>query len=597
MDRKSILAIVLSVSIMLLWFVLFPTNKAAEAVLDAEQISAVEEAPSPPVQETIEEIESPVAKMVLSAEEDFEEVLTTIKTDYIEAIFTNKGGNLVSYKLLKHEDRGEPVDLITAWDDGPHAFSLSLGDGSDGLLDGQYSLEVLSDLSLKYSKAYSLQGKVGADQSVFVVSKCWEFKPAEYLFQLEVTIDGNNEIPVLSNTDFAYTVEFGPQLGPVLKATKNKGRYQDFRDVWLSSNGKPKKDKSKNLYRSSYERYSWTAIVGKYFMLSSIPDATQYVYTWDMRPQENGEAGSRFRISRPPLKSSKTTDTYKFYLGPKIAKDLTSYNLSTKNAWNLSGTNLDGVLTSVPILGQLEKILKWIMGIFYLIIPNYGVSIILLTVLVRALMFPMTKKGSESTLRMQELSPRIKELQEKYKDNPTKLNTEMAMLYKKEGYNPLSGCLPMLLQLPIFFAMYNLFNNHFDLRGAMFIPGWITDLSQPEYVWSFAPFRIPILGWSQLRLLPFLYLVSQLLYGKINQTTGQQSNNQMVMFMYVMPIMFFFILYDVPSGLLIYWIMSNTLSLFQQMAINKYLKARKEEMAKQNTQKNAILPPKKRKKK
>ncbi len=154
----------------------------------------------------------------------------------------------------------------------------------------------------------------------------------------------------------------------------------------------------------------------------------------------------------------------------------------------------------------------------------------------------------------------------------------------------------MLLQIPIFLSMYNLFNNHFDLRGAMFIPGWIPDLSVPEYVWNFPDgVRLPLLGWTALRLLPFIYVGSQLLYGKVTQTPGQQSNNQMKMMLYVMPIVFFFVLYDVPSGLLIYWIFSNLLTMVQQLIINKYIKAKKAHTVVEET-KPVIAPPKKRKK-
>jgi YidC/Oxa1 family membrane protein insertase len=177
---------------------------------------------------------------------------------------------------------------------------------------------------------------------------------------------------------------------------------------------------------------------------------------------------------------------------------------------------------------------------------------------------------------MQALSPKIKEIQTKYKDNPQKMNAEMAEFYKKEGYNPLSGCLPMVIQIPIFFAMYNLFSNHFDLRGAMFIPGWIPDLSVPEAIYNFPnDFRLPLLGWTAIRLLPFIYVGSQLLYGKVTQTPDQKGNSQMKMMLYVMPIAFFFILYDVPSGLLLYWIMSNVLTLVQQLIINKYIMHKK----------------------
>jgi YidC/Oxa1 family membrane protein insertase len=246
------------------------------------------------------------------------------------------------------------------------------------------------------------------------------------------------------------------------------------------------------------------------------------------------------------------------------------------------------------VLAPLEWILKWFLTLFYRLIPNYGVAIILVTLLVKLLMFPLTRKGSESTLRMQTLAPKVKEIQDKYKDNPQKMNAEMAAFYKKEGYNPLSGCLPMLIQIPIFFAMYSLFNNHFDLRGAMFIPGWIPDLSLPESVFHFENFTVPFLGWTDLRLLPFIYVGSQLLYGKVTQTPDQKSNTQMKLMLYAMPIIFFFVLYDVPSGLLVYWIMSNVLTMVQQVSINKYLARKK--AAEGIGEPEPVIAPKRRKK-
>ena len=157
----------------------------------------------------------------------------------------------------------------------------------------------------------------------------------------------------------------------------------------------------------------------------------------------------------------------------------------------------------------------------------------------------------------------------------------------------------MLLQIPIFFAMYNLFNSHFDLRGAEFIPGWIPDLSLPEAIYNFPDnFRLPLLGWNALRLLPFIYVGSQLLYGKVTQTPDQQGNKQMKMMLYAMPVIFFFVLYDVPSGLLIYWIMSNLLTMVQQLGLNKYM-AKKKAAAAVSEPKPVIAPvgPKKKRKK
>ncbi|MDR1836519.1 MAG: membrane protein insertase YidC, partial [Treponema sp.] len=359
------------------------------------------------------------------------------------------------------------------------------------------------------------------------------------------------------------------QIGPRFEKLDN--RY-DYRQYVTFVNGKKKNAKLNEVIDT---RPTWAAISGKYFVFIAIPYIGQYSVNFSDKEEPGIPSASRFNIIRPAVNVSKTSDTYRFYLGPRRQEDLAVYNTG-KNEFALKDTNLVEIASSRGILSPLEKLLKWFLLIFYKIVPNYGVAIILLTLLVKILFFPLTKKGSEATLRMQALAPKIKELQEKYKDNPQKMNAEMAQFYQKEGYNPLSGCLPLLLQFPIFIAMYNLFNNHFDLRGAMFIPGWIPDLSVPEAIWQFpGDFTLPIFGWTALRALPFIYVGSQLIYGKVTQMPGQQSNNQMKIMLYVMPIVFFFILYNVPSGLLIYWIFSNILTLVQQVIINKYILAKK----------------------
>jgi YidC/Oxa1 family membrane protein insertase len=169
------------------------------------------------------------------------------------------------------------------------------------------------------------------------------------------------------------------------------------------------------------------------------------------------------------------------------------------------------------------------------------------------------------------------ELQTKYKNNPEKLNQEMAKLYQETGYNPVSGCLPMFIQLPLVIAMFNLFNNYFEFRGAMFIPGWIPDLSVGDSIYTLK-FNLPFLG-NQIRLLPVIYLASQLIYSKITSATSGGANaTQMKIMMYAMPLVFFFVFYSAPSGLLIYWTISNLLQLVQQTFLNKLTKSKKVEL-------------------
>ena len=156
------------------------------------------------------------------------------------------------------------------------------------------------------------------------------------------------------------------------------------------------------------------------------------------------------------------------------------------------------------------------------------------------------------------------------------MQKEMMELYKTHKVNPVGGCLPMLLQIPIFFALYSLLNDNFALRGALFIPHWIPDLSVPEFVWDFSPFTLPILGWHSLRILPILMVATQLLTTKFTtppDTSGQAG--QMKIITYVLPAFFFFILYDMPSGLVLYWMVQNILSVFQQIYINSVNKKKK----------------------
>jgi YidC/Oxa1 family membrane protein insertase len=397
------------------------------------------------------------------------------------------------------------------------------------------------------------------------------------MFELSITLDGGRSMNSLNFNGAAYTLGFGPQSGPTFEKLDEQ---RDYRHFIYYTNGSLKTERPGNKPITTRDMITWGGIAGKYFTLLVVPDTAPYAYTYTSQPADPAlVATSRFFIERPALNVARDTNTLRFYLGPKDQKILARYD-NGQNAFGYNGLGIEKA-SNTPgfwsILSPLETLLKWIMGFFYMLIPNYGVAIIFLTLVVKLVLFPLTKKGSEGTLKMQAISPRIKELQDKYKDNPTKMQTEMAKIYKEEGYNPMSGCLPLLIQMPIFFAMYNMFNNHFDLRGAMFIPGWIPDLSAPEHFINFG-FTVPFLGWDSLHLLPFVYVGSQILYTKVTQTPDMQSNKQMKMMMYLMPVMFFFILYNMPTGLEVYWIFSNVFTMVQQLLINRYMAKKKAEM-------------------
>jgi YidC/Oxa1 family membrane protein insertase len=606
MEKRTVLAIVLSVVVItgfyLIQGIFFPpsmpetfpaqtTEAPASAVSPAAPAEGVE---SLPVTDTPAAVSAQAVAEESAADEITAQPPVIIETNLIRAALSNKGGDIVSYQLKDHLDQGAPVNMVLGGSAEPHAFTVAFGNTNELLsrqirpVEAYFKVRRISDYIVEFSRDFS----VNRDGGRFTLTKRYEFKPDEYMFELNITLDGGHSLNRFDFNGAAYTLSSGPQIGPGFEKLDQRYEYRHY----LTYKGKLKTEKvNDNGPTVISTQPSWAAVAGKYFTLIALPYANQYDVVFSTQAEPGLPSASRLLVTRPAFGSSRIEDKYQFYLGPKNQETLSAYDTG-KNNWKIADAGLIEAANSRGILAPLENLLKWILVLFHRLIPNYGVAIILLTLLVKVLTFPLTRKGSESTLKMQTLSPKIKEIQEKYKDNPQKMNAEMAEFYKKEGYNPLSGCLPMIIQIPIFFAMYNLFNNHFDLRGAMFIPGWIPDLSLPESVLNFGSFRLPILGWNDLRLLPFIYVGSQLLYGRVTQTPDQQSNNQMKIMLYAMPIIFFFILYDVPSGLLLYWIMSNVLTMVQQVSINKYLARKKAEAAAAAPQPAPVIAPRKKKK-
>lgn len=591
-DKRTIIAIVLSVVIIIVGFVvqdMFMPSKAVPAQTGGAATPAASSqssaAANQPVSSTISALPVTTATSTVSSAQPSSSIPVpeaerryTITTDLFEAVLTNKGGDLVSLKLRKHKDKEGAVDLVVPDAAGNGGLSLSFGaTAATPITDLMHTVQI--DNTIIFSRAYEVQVPGKAEKQVFTLKKTYTFKNGDYMFGMAVSLENSaNEYLPLNIDGYAYTVSFGPQIGPKLTAQPGNG-YSDTRNFIKLVGGKRKNEQPKpGVPLVLKDQPSWVALAGKYFVLIAYPEQKNFRTTLSTSKDTYLFQKDSFSLSRPVIQASKQTDAYYFYFGPKTSTELKKYTYERDNAFGLQGLDLEQALDGSSFFRWmwLENGIKFILNLFYSLIPNFGVAIILVTILVKALLFPLTKKGSLSSARMQELQPKMKEIQEKYKNNPQKLNMEMAAFYKKEGFNPMSGCLPLLIQAPIFLAMYNLFNTHFDLRGAMFIPGWISDLSVPEAVLSFPRLNFVIWQVDALRLLPIIYVVSQLLYGKYTQmSTPTQSPTQMKIMMYGLPIFFFFILYNAPAGLLVYWIVSNILTIGQQVVINNLLKQRK----------------------
>jgi len=598
-DKNTVIAVILSVVVITAGFMiqgkLFPpvapaTPAAQTAAASAEKASVPSVAPSAPapmIKAADSEMALPGAgsgnAAFTAAAAPLAERHYTISTDIFDAVLSNKGGDIVSLKLKKHKDKDGFVDLIVPSDTGAQGLSVAFGPVGSAELRDLMNARVINERTIEFSRVYMAAIPGETEEVPFSYKKTYTFRDGEYLFGMAITFENSvNKVLPLDQAGAAYTVSMGPQIGPSMAGISKNSRA-DFRKFITYSGGKKHDERPKaGVAYNPKEQPTWVALSGKYFSFIAVPEYSGFVTTLLTAPDEKLGQKDQISLTRPAIKSSVQTDTYYFYFGPKTNAELAKYDYPDRNSFQRSGYKLESAMDSSGMLTWLETGLKFLLNLFYRLIPNYGIAIILVTILSKLILFPITKKGSMAQARMQDLQPEIKAIQDKYKSNPQKMNQETAEFYKRVGYNPMSGCLPLLIQFPIFIAMYNLFNTHFDLRGAMFIPGWIPDLSQPEAIFSFPTVNLVIWKLSAIRALPIIYLLSQLFYGKFAQTTtpsSGQSAGQMKFMMYGMPIMFFFILYDVPSGLLIYWIFSNVIQIGQQVVINNMLKKRKQGLA------------------
>lgn len=594
MDKRTLLAVVLSVVVISLGFflqsVLFPAKPTPQTATVPQTAASTPTSqsshgttetlnqPGPAGQTAPTTTPGPAITHVVASPTDAQGLAPetyNLKTDVFDATFSNEGGNLTSLELLQQLENGKPLQMIFSGTSGISAFGIGFGGPAAPYTKALFHFQKINNTTYQFSRDFLAPPTPGSSQPAsgvpFKLIKTYTFHPNSYMLELKVTIENSiNEYPNLNNQGYAYTLELGPQIGPPFETLGGRG---DYRNYYTYTEGKGTTVKvPAHGEKSLTKPVNWAAIVGKYFTAIGIPDATRYTITYSTKQIAGVPDTSELFFSRPPIHSSRTSDLFQFYVGPKITATLAKYDDASKNPFGASGLHLESVIQQSAILGWLEDILKFFLQLFYSLIPNWGVAIILLVVLIKIVLYPFTRKSYESTSKMQALSPKINDLREKYKSNPQKLNQEMAALYKKEGVSPLGGCLPLLLQMPVFFALYYLLNSDFALRGAVFIPGWITDLSQPESILHL-PFTVPIVNWTDIRLLPIIYVGSQLISSRLMQTPDASVNKNMKMITYLMPVMFFFILYNAPSGLLLYWTVMNILTVAQQMYMNRHRRA------------------------
>ncbi len=305
-------------------------------------------------------------------------------------------------------------------------------------------------------------------------------------------------------------------------------------------------------------RVDWAAIRTKYFLVSLIPanpNLTSGVTIGGIKVKENGTERKHydFAVEAQFQPQALHSDTFTVFWGPLDYYVVKKYDVDLQTlVMNRDWYERLFRPISLMIIPAFKFLFRFI--------PNYGLVIIVFSVLIKILLHPLTKKSYQSMSEMQFLQPKMTELREKYKDDPQRMNKELMSLYKERGINPLGGCLPMLLQMPVLFALFIVFRSTIQLRGQPFML-WINDLSAPDIL--HIGISLPFIGDS-IHVLPILMGVTMVWQSRMSITDPKQK-----LMMYFMPVFMIFIFYSLPSGLNLYYAVFNVISMAQTSYIKK----------------------------
>ncbi|HOV91171.1 MAG TPA: membrane protein insertase YidC [Syntrophorhabdaceae bacterium] len=449
-----------------------------------------------------------------------------IETPLLSITMTDLGGGIKSIKLKKYKEtikEDKPKEIIE--NIKPYIYIPKVvKTWGNTLIDDGFNLK-FDKAGLKIvdkSDTITFTG-VMADGSK--IKKVYTFYPDTYTFDLNMEVDA--ALTEKTHIDFAMITD------------KNDSSYT-FKGPFLY-NGKK---------FEQIEKIEKNIEAGKTYKYAGLDDGF-FAFIWipkeDTAPPLTILKTEKIPVLR--IVPEKTTTSATLFFGPKQTDILKSLNIKAEKIIDFGWFDV------------IAKPLVWGMNYSNRVTHNYGIDIILLTILIKIIFYPLSLKSYKSMKEMQKLQPQIQKLREKYKDDKQKLNQEMMELYKRKKINPMGGCLPMLIQIPVFFALYKALSGAIELRHAHFL-WWINDLSAPEDLFSFTVlgFNIPI------RILPLVMGITQVIQQKMTPTSADPMQEKMMLFM---PIIFTFLFWGFPSGLVLYWLINNVISIGQQYYINK----------------------------
>jgi len=550
-DRKTILALVLSALVLLLVprllelvglgpprtkpAVSTPSQMAADSAAAARQQTAL---PSDTARVSAPRAAGAFASALNAPARTF-----TVSSSLYDARFDTRGARLIGVSLhrLKSAD-GTPVRL-----DGMPSVALDLGD--------EKAKPLLADAVYESSESTDAQGNVlqvrfqAADTAGLRVVQTYSLDPKRYVIGLEVRLDG-----AVARGISKYHVEL--QSWPLVTERNVQEDIKNLQTVSRVGNDvfrHPFNDLKKNL-RTHTGAVGWTAVRSKYFSLAVVPDGASAEEAINGLPQSavaqttNGSVPARVASTLVlPIPASGVPQRLLLYAGPN------DYWALDKIGFHLEDLVDLGWRWLLPFSRAILRVLVFLHGF----VPNYGLVILLLSALVKVVFHPLTASSMKSMRAMQRIQPEIEKIRKKYESDPQKMNTAVFALYKENKVNPLGGCLPLLIQMPVLFSLYQVFLHAIELRQAPFV-AWINDLSAPDTLFSIKGFPFPV----EIRILPLIMFGSAILQQRMTPTDPRQAQTMQLMNVFLLVLF-----YNLPSGLVLYWTVTNLLTAAQQYLV------------------------------
>ncbi len=540
MEKRTLLAIVLCILVIIFYNIFTPKGvpPQPQAPVPEEAVKVPEKVVEVPKEEALPPSEIPV----------IESRDIIVETDLVKAIFTTQGVRLKSYWLENYD-----YELVAPTEENKYPLSLEIP-GQPGLISENWKVDKERLMLDENNQTGEVKFTYLNSQGLKII-KTLKFYNDSYKIDAKVSLQNTTSQDVYIP---GYRLSWGPGIGEEEK--KAGRRYGQFSGPVSFVNGKLEKDTlEKGLLKGpSVElgapkvhqgEVGWVALKSKYFMAALVPlEAAQATV---IEKDERNKATVGIKMAPFSLKGKeRVSQKFIIYPGPKDYELVKGLGLGLEQAVDLAWWSW-----VAPISLLLLRLFKWL----YQLIPNYGVAIILITLFTKVILLPFTQKSFTHMRAMQAIQPKINALREKHKDNPQELSKQTMRLYREHKVNPLGGCFPMLLQMPIFFALFGLLYTSINLRGAGFI-WWIKDLSLPDTVGHFAGFPINIL--------PILMGITTVIQQKMTTVDPRQAK-----MMLLMPVFMTFIFYNFPSGLVLYWLVTNVLTIGQQYIIAKRMPA------------------------